>query len=104
MGVKNALEGNQIPDSLIRAGGNRPGLIYESKNGINWGIPEVGYQTNNFYFGHKLARTERPHILWKDGEPECPFLACHDKDPSAGFFLRIQNWKNSDKKNDRGIP
>lgn len=93
MGVKDALEGHQISDSLIRRGGNRPGLIYESKDGINWGRPEVGYQTNSFYFGHELARTERPHILWKDGEPEYLFLACHDDDPSAGFFLRINGWK-----------
>lgn len=93
MGVKNALEGNPIPAKEIKAGGNRPGLIYKSKDGINWGTPEVGYQTNAFYFGDKLARTERPHILWKDGKPECLFLACHDDDPSAGFFLKINDWK-----------
>ena len=93
MGVKDALEGHPIPDSLIKRGGNRPGLIYESKDGINWGTPEVGYQTNSFYFGHELARTERPHILWKDGEPEYLFLSCHDDDPTAGFFLKINGWK-----------
>ncbi|WP_372776070.1 glycoside hydrolase family protein [Mangrovibacterium sp.] len=93
MGVKNALEGNPIPKDEIKPGGNRPGLIYQSKDGINWGRPEVGYQTNTFYFGHELARSERPHILWKDGKPECLFLACHDKDPSAGFFLKINGWE-----------
>jgi len=93
MGVKNALEGNPIPKDEIKEGGNRPGLIYTSADGINWGVPEVGYQTNQYYFGDELARTERPHILWKDGKPECLFLACHDKDPSAGFFLRINDWK-----------
>ena len=93
MGVKNALEGNPIPKDKIKRGGNRPGLIYKSKDGINWGRPEVGYQTNHFYFGEELARTERPHILWKDGKPECLFLACHDKDPTAGFFLRIEGWE-----------
>lgn len=91
--VKNMLEGNPLPESEIKNGGNRPGLIYKSKDGINWGRPEVGYQTNTFYFGHELARTERPHILWKDGEPEYLFLACHDDDPTAGFYLKIDEWK-----------
>lgn len=91
--VKDMLEGNQIPDSLIKSGGWRPGIIYKSKDGIEWGRPEIGYQTNNFYFGHKLARSERPHILWKNGEPECLFLACDDDDPTAGYFLKIKDWK-----------
>lgn len=93
MGVKNMLEGNPIPAKEIKPGGNRPGLIYKSKDGINWGRPEVGYQTNSVYFDEELSRTERPHILWKDGKPEYLFLACHDKDPSAGFVLKIENWK-----------
>ncbi len=92
-GVKNMLEGNPIPADRIRKGGYRPGLIYKSKDGIDWGIPEVGYQTNKVYFGAKLARSERPHILWKDGKPECLFLACHDHTRSAGYFLRIENWE-----------
>lgn len=92
MGVRNYLEGNPIPKKDIKAGGNRPGLIYKSKDGINWGRPQIGYQTNAYYFGDELARTERPHILWKDGEPQCLFLACHDKKLSAGFFLKINNW------------
>ena len=93
MGVKNALEGNPIPANEIEAGGNRPGLIYRSKDGINWGTPEVGYQSNSYYFDVELARTERPHILWKNGKPEYLFLACHDRDPTAGFFLKIKDWK-----------
>ncbi|MDO7172395.1 glycoside hydrolase family protein [Mariniflexile sp. AS56] len=91
-GVKNMLEGNPIPKKEIKPGGNRPGLIYKSKDGINWGRPEVGYKTNEDYFGDKLARTERPHILWKNGEPEYLFLACHDDDPSAGFYVKIDGW------------
>lgn len=93
MGVKDMLEGHPIPADEIRPGGFRPGLIYSSVDGINWGEPKVGYETNTFYFGAKLARTERPHILWKNGKPECLFLACHgDGDPTAGFFVRIENW------------
>lgn len=92
MGVRNALEGNQIPHSEIKLGGNRPGLIYESEDGINWGRPEIGYQTNGYYFHEELSRTERPHILWKNGKPEYLFLANHGSN-EAGFFLKIENWK-----------
>ena len=91
-GVKNMLEGNPIPEEKLKNGGYRPGLIYKSKDGIDWGVPKVGYQTNEIYFGRELARSERPSILWKDGKPECLFLACHDEDPTAGYFLRIENW------------
>ncbi|VGO15449.1 hypothetical protein PDESU_04032 [Pontiella desulfatans] len=91
-GVKNMLEGNPIPAGQLKKGGYRPGLIYQSKDGIDWGEPKVGYLTNEMYFGHKLARSERPSILWKDGKPECLFLACHDEKPSAGYFVRINNW------------
>ena len=87
------LEGYPDPDAIDRPGGWRPGLFYTSKDGIEWGTPEIGYQTNEFYFGAELARTERPHILWKNGKPEYLFLACHDNDPSAGFYLKIENWK-----------
>ena len=75
-----------------KPGGLRPGLIYKSKDGIDWGEPQIGYQTNEIYFGEKLARSERPSILWKNGKPECLFLACHDEDPTAGYFLRIKDW------------
>lgn len=92
MGVKEALEGNQIPENEIKKGGNRPGLIYESKDGINWERPQIGYQTNSYYFDEALTRTERPHILWKDGHPEYLFLANHGSN-EAGFFLKINNWK-----------
>ena len=92
MAVKDALEGNPLPDDQIKPGGNRPGLIYTSKDGIDWCRPEIGYQTNSFYFGEELSRTERPHILWKDGKPEYLFLTNHGS-REAGFFLKIENWK-----------
>lgn len=92
MDVKDALEGHPLPPDQIKAGGNRPGLLYTSKDGIDWGRPEIGYQTNTYYFGEKLSRTERPHILWKNGEPEYLFLANHGSE-EAGFFLKIDNWK-----------
>ena len=91
-GIKDMLEGKIIDDKKNKPGGWRPGLIYKSDDGIKWNKPEVGYKTNKQYFGKKLARTERPHILWKNGEPEYLFLACHDEDPSAGFFVEIDGW------------
>ncbi|WPJ96299.1 hypothetical protein SH580_01105 [Coraliomargarita algicola] len=68
-----------------------PVLSY-ADHGIDWGIPKVGYQTNELYYGHELARSERPGILWKDGEPEYLFLACHDEDATAGYILKIDGW------------
>jgi hypothetical protein len=91
-GVRNFLDGQPIPQSEIRNGGFRPGLIYQSKDGIDWGVPKVGYQTNEIYFGDPLARSERPSILWKDGKPEYLFLACHDDKPSAGYYVEIKDW------------
>jgi hypothetical protein len=91
MGVKDALEENPISHHLIKPGGNRPGLIYSSDDGIHWGRPEIGYQTNSFYFDQELSRTERPHILWKEGNPEYIFLANHGS-REAGFFLKIRDW------------
>lgn len=92
-GVKNLLDGAPIPQDEIKNGGYRPGIIYASKDGIDWGIPEVGYLTNEQYFGHKLARSERPSILWKDGKPEYLFLSCHDDKPSAGYYLKLGEWE-----------
>ena len=75
-----------------KKGGWRPGLLYQSKDGLDWGMPSVAYQTNEIYYGHKLARSERPSILWKDGKPDYLFLACHDDDTSAGYIMKINNW------------
>jgi hypothetical protein len=92
MAVKDALEGNPIPAKKIRRGGNRPGLLYQSKDGIQWGRPEIGYLTDEHYFDEELSRSERPHILWKAGKPEYLFLANHGSN-EAGFYLKIDNWK-----------
>jgi len=89
--VKGLLEGDAL--GKARPGGLRPGLIYQSQDGIDWGVPKVGYQTNEIYFGHELARSERPSILWKDGKPEYLFLACHDDDSTAGYILKINGWE-----------
>jgi hypothetical protein len=91
MAVKDALEGRPVPDKQIKRGGNRPGLIYQSKDGVRWGRPEIGYKTNSHYFNQELSRTERPHILWKDGKPEYLFLANHGSQ-EAGFYLKIDGW------------
>ena len=90
MDVASVLSGNPSPNP--RPGGNRPGLLFKSKDGIHWERPEFSYNTDAHYFGKELSRTERPHILWKDGKPEYLFLANHGS-REAGFYLKIENWK-----------
>jgi len=92
-GVVNLLEGSKVAAKKIKPGGNRPGLIYKSKDGIDWGTPQISYLTNSDYFGESLGRSERPNILWKNGKPEYLFLACHDKYSTAGYILKIINWE-----------
>ena len=90
MDVASVLSGK--PSPRPRPGGNRPGLLFKSKDGIHWERPEFSYNTDAHYFGKELSRTERPHILWKNGEPEYLFLANHGS-RAAGFYLKIENWK-----------
>jgi hypothetical protein len=97
MDVASALRGDPSPLKQIKRGGSRPGLLFKSKDGMNWDRPEIGYHTDAQYFGEKLSRSERPHILWKDGKPEYLFLANHGSD-EAGFYLKISDWKTGVKK------
>jgi len=92
MNVRAALEKQPKTAARTRPGGNRPGLLYTSKDGITWDRPEISYKPNSHYFNEELSRTERPHILWKDGKPEYLFLANHGS-RKAGFYLKIENWK-----------
>ncbi|WP_411827827.1 glycoside hydrolase family protein [Luteolibacter sp. AS25] len=96
MDIKGALEGRLDKEEEIDAGGNRPGLLYSSKDGLDWGRPEIGYDTNTKYFGEELSRSERPHILWKDGKPEYLFLANHGSN-EAGFYLKIGDFLSTGK-------
>ena len=89
MDVASALGGN--PSTDAKPGGNRPGLIFKSADGIQWNRPEFSYNTDAHYFKKELSRTERPHILWKDGNPEYLFLANHHSN-EAGFYLKIEGW------------
>ena len=98
MDVAGALSGKASEST--RPGGNRPGLLYTSKDGIKWDRPQHSYNTVEHYFDKELTRSERPHILWKDGEPEYLFLANHEHD-NAGFYLKIQDWKPEDAPSDK---
>ncbi|MBU2877933.1 MULTISPECIES: glycoside hydrolase family protein [Aliiglaciecola] len=89
--VSALLEGKHTGDA--KKGGWRPGLLYKSKDGLDWGTPSEAYKTNQIYYGHKLARSERPSILWKNGKPDYLYLACHDDDSSAGYILKINGWE-----------
>lgn len=61
MDVASALSGK--PSVNAKPGGNRPGLLFKSKDGISWERPEFSYKTDAHYFGKELSRSERPHIL-----------------------------------------
>ena len=89
MDVASLLSGK--PSEKAKPGGNRPGLLFTSKDGISWERPEYSYNTDAHYFKKELSRTERPHILWKDGKPEYLFLANHHS-REAGFYLKIEGW------------
>lgn len=93
-GVADVLEGKKLNKEEIKDGGWRSGLIYQSGDGIQWGIPEIGYRSNSFYFDEPAARFERPHILWKDGKPVYLFLAL-DKGKyglGTGAVLKVKGW------------
>jgi hypothetical protein len=91
--IADAILYDKIPEDR-EAGGWRPGLIYESEDGIDWGIPQIGYQQNSYYFDEETRRFERPHILWKNGEPEYIFFALDGGkfDASSGAILKVGEW------------
>ena len=93
MNVAEAVAYDRKPDDR-QPGGWRPGLIYESKDGIVWSLPQIGYQQNSYYFDEETRRFERPHILWKAGKPEYIFFALDGGkyNASSGAFLKIENW------------
>ena len=99
MDVAGALSEGGASSEGIKHGGLRPGLLFESNDGIHWGRPELGYDTDVAYFGVNLSRSERPHILWKSGEPEYLFLANHGS-KAAGFYLKINAWKAKERTNE----
>jgi hypothetical protein len=91
MGVAGFLTGKERP-KVIHKGGSRGGLIYKSVDGIAWGRPETGYLSNSSYFNEQTHRFERPHILWKDGQPDYLFLALNKGkyNTSSGAVLKIE--------------
>ena len=97
MDVAGALSGDSTPLKKVPHGGLRPGLLFESNDGIHWGRPKLGYDTDAAYFGGGLSRSERPHILWKSGKPEYLFLANHGSE-EAGFYLKIKDWQTGQGK------
>ncbi|WNJ16994.1 glycoside hydrolase family protein [Pontibacter sp. G13] len=52
------------------------GLILESKDGLNWSEPMLGYGFSRDFLGEeKIERFERPQVLMIDGQPSYLFLA-----------------------------
>ena len=105
MDVASTYTGIPADPDTVRPGGWRPGLIYESDDGVNWDEPEIGYRTNAFYFDEPVRRFERPHILWKEGEPEYLFmsLAGGKYGLGTGAVLKINNWKKPAQAGDNRI-
>lgn len=96
MGVaRQGTESVEPENQEAEAGGVRPGLIYTSEDGFNWGEPQIGYQTNDTYFDESRERFERPQILWKDGKPDYLFLALKGGKykTSSGAMLKIKDWE-----------
>jgi len=93
-GVIDLLEGKEIKLDQIKDGGWRPGLLYNSDDGITWNKPEIGYKTNSYYFNEPISRFERPHILWKNEQPDYLFLALENGKfgLGTGAVLKINNW------------
>ncbi|MCP4310321.1 MAG: family 43 glycosylhydrolase [Bacteroidetes bacterium] len=94
MDVASTYTDKPVDPDTVRPGGWRPGLIFESEDGVNWGEPEIAIQTNDFYFHEPLVRFERAHILWKDGEPDYLFMALarNERELGTGAVLKINNW------------
>jgi hypothetical protein len=57
------------------------GLLFESNDGINWGMPTVAFFEGGRYFQEETlhiereGRMERTQLLMKDGKPEYAFFA-----------------------------
>jgi beta-xylosidase len=95
MDVASTYTNTPSDPNTVRPGGWRPGLIYESEDGVKWEEPEIAMKTNAFYFDEPVIRFERAHILWKDGEPEYLFMALarNEKELGTGAVLKINNWE-----------
>jgi hypothetical protein len=74
--------------------GHRPGLIFESDDGINWSEPRIAYRGARQYplfakepekslNARRGGRFERPQVLMKNGTPEYLFVSF-----SGGKYLR----------------
>lgn len=94
MDVASTYTDTPVDPDTVRLGGWRPGLIYESEDGVNWEKPEIAVQTNAFYFNEPVIRFERAHILWKDEKPEYLFMALarNERELGTGAILKINNW------------
>jgi beta-xylosidase len=74
------------------------GLIFYSDDGINWGLPEIGYKNAQAYFNEvpngldREGRIERPQLLMKAGKPDYLFGAMvgGPYQTSTGVVLKIE--------------
>lgn len=76
------------------------GLYFESVNGLDWGMPQIGWFGAEHYIEqppapkhlHRYGRFERPQLLMKDGKPAYLFCATQGGTGgfSSGFVFRIK--------------
>jgi hypothetical protein len=91
------LSGARPKGEEVQAGGVRPGLLFQSEDGIHWGEPKIANWTSDHYFGGRRERMERPQILWDGDRPACLFMALNGGKYrlSSGAVLGIEAPKNS---------
>lgn len=76
------------------------GLYFESTDGLDWGIPQIGWFGAEHYIEqppapthlHRYGRFERPQLLMIDGKPAYLFCASQGGkyETASGFVFRIK--------------
>ncbi|UVP79275.1 hypothetical protein NXW19_11790 [Bacteroides ovatus] len=76
------------------------GLYFESKDGLNWQNPQIGWFGAEHYIKQppapkhlkRYGRFERPQVLMKNGKPAYLFTASQGgkAETSSGFVFKIK--------------
>jgi hypothetical protein len=77
------------------------GLYFESKDGLEWGAPKIGWFGTDHYIEQppapehldRYGRFERPQLLMKDGKPAYLFCTAQGgkEETASGFVFRIKS-------------
>ncbi|QGY43971.1 family 43 glycosylhydrolase [Maribellus comscasis] len=76
------------------------GLLFKSKDGLNWNKPEIAYYETGHYFEqppkpkhlNRYGRLERPQLLMKNGKPEYLFTTSQGGkyNTASGYIFKIE--------------